>query len=484
MVLLLDARELTEVKNHLRGSNRGEKQSGGKALALLEAVIANPSADASALGTSIYGQSDGKAFKYLRLRLWNRLVESLDPAPAEGCSPDQELEHHIRCARVLWHRGGYHSLDLLLSTLTRRAHTAECYPVLQDALHLWGRLKRLRMEDSSVLDQQLAEARLKQQQIQAAEALCDHIRLDFPEALPAHIEPLPLDKVASDSPRLRFHQISLRMQLLHQHGRSDDAYKLTRQLQLLVDAHASLQEPDYRVMAACRTAHAAMHMGLPKQALEHLLRGDLPATSCPHLQWQADLLTAEAMRLSGKGQLSVETYHRLLKSTDSDPCAFRKAARHHLAATAALQAGQSERALDWMLPHARDLGAHCDWTMAHRLVQIMALAELEMLEQAELRIEALRKSVAALPAGEWMQQRYHAAVKLLHRWLRMDFTPDLVEDPHFKTLQATAQHSGYGQPERWPLHEWFATKCGNFQAMRQQFTDASHKGLGERLGPK
>lgn len=484
MVLLLDARELAEVKSHLRGSNRGEKQSGGKALALLEAVIANPSADASALGTSIYGQSDGKAFKYLRLRLWNRLVESLDPAPAEGCSSEQELEHLVRCARALWHRGGYHSLDLLLSTLTRKANTAECYPVLQDALHLWGRLKRLRMEDSFALDQQLAEARLKQQQIQAAEALCDHIRLDFPEALPGRIESLPLEKTASDSPRLRFHQINIRMQHLHQHGRSDDAYKLTRQLQLLVDAHVSLQEPDYRVMAACQTAHASMHIGLPKQALDHLLRGDLPATSCPHLHWQADLLTAEAMRLSGKGHLSVEAYERLLESTASDPCAFRKAARHHLAATAALQTGQPERALEWMLPHARDLGSHCDWTMAHRLIQIMAFAELEMLEQAELRIEALRKSVAALPADEWMQRRYHAAVKLMQRWLRMDFTPALVEDAHFRTLMATAQHSGYGQAERWPLHEWLAIKCGNFHTIRQQFTDASKKGLGERLGPK
>ncbi|HNC99440.1 MAG TPA: hypothetical protein PKW90_25125, partial [Myxococcota bacterium] len=371
---MLDTRELTEVKNHLRRSPRGGNQAGGKALALLEAIIADPSADAAALGTSIYGPSDGNAFKYLRIRLWNRLVESLDPTPTEGCSLEQELEHLVRCAKVLWHRGGYLSLDLLLANLSRRAQTAECYPALQDTLHLWGRLKRLRMEDSSALDRQLSEARQRHQQIQAAEALCDHLRLDFPEALPEFGDPSATDKSASDSPRLRFHHINIRMQHLHLNHRSEDAYKLTRQLHLLVEAHPSLQEPDYMVMAACQSAHAAMHMGLPKQALEHLLRADLPATSCPHLRWQADLLTAEAMRLSGKGQPAVDAFERLLQSTATDPCDFRKAARHLLAATAAMQAGQTERALEWLTPHARDLSSHCDWTMAYRLVQIMALA--------------------------------------------------------------------------------------------------------------
>lgn len=484
MVLLMDTRELADVRKHLSRGSRDGKPPGGKALALLDAIIKCPQADSATLGTAIYGKPDEQALKYLRIRLWNRLVDSIDPVHQASPTPQLELEHLARCARNLWQRGAYLSLDILLATVCRRAQASESYPVLIDALHLWGQLKRLSHEDSTAMNRQLSEARHCLERVQAAEALADIHPLDFPDPLHLPSEPQALDKIGASSPRLRFHELTQRMLHLQLTARADDAHKLSRRLQQLVEACPSLQEPGYRVAAACHTAHAALHLSLPKQALDLLLSANLPATPCPHLRWQADLLVAEAMRLSDRGSQAVDAYERLLQASATDPSPFRKAARHLLAATAALQAEQPLRAIEWLQPHARDLSLHTEWAFAGRVLHIMTLAELQRLDQAELKIDALRKAVAALPHGEWMHHRYQAAVKVMQRWARMDFITDLIQDHNYKILLESAAHTGFGKAERWPLHEWLSHKCSNMPSNRWHQARTTSIGLRQGIGPK
>ena len=422
LISVLKTREISYIRAHVLPQPQRGQLSNRKASALFEHLLSEPDLSAQELAQNIYAKNACKAFKHLRIRLFNKILDSLGNESLNGrnCHAEQ-LRKGQEGITILWERGAYTALDAAIPTIFRLAEKSEDFKAQCMLLSVAIQLASLRGQSCQQLQSRLDEALVFQNALQQLN------RYAFP-ILPGAYQQLPAFafELAGQYKNLRSKRVKFLCLLLLgirslNENNLEHAFSISAQLHQFIAHAPQLFDDQAQFLTKCFAAQLTLQADDPHQTLSVLSKEANHIAISPPLFWQIQQLKAEALCHTGNPKLGYALFHKLLESSKAEPCLAHTEVRLFLASKAALQAQLPSQCLSLLSKITKNLLKDPKWNLAFRILQIQALITLQQYDLAELRIEALRKFQRKLDQTEALVQWYFPIVQLLIRLVRKNF---------------------------------------------------------------
>lgn len=481
----LTATEVKSLKQYLRCFDPNfDDEHRVKTLILLEILEKSPKSVTEAeIQQQVYPGSEKGNLKYLRLRLLNKIYESLllevnverKGLYTEHARANIEVRKKLIQAQILWGRNITDELMVLLQQIIRKSTKYELYPELLEALYLKQQFLGFRdglktyMKVQQEIDQNeailrsLRKAKHYYTQIilEGASSASKPPPSDFIEQAQTELKQ---DFETYQSPSIGYFYYMISLELSQQQQDFESGAVICADLVTLLKTHPAVFTKRRMGIAYGQYANNELFHRKFESAIEYARssRNYFKPGSMNHG-------TAVEMEFYGhyyqdQFKLAAKTLSPLLLQAEISQTESQYQRRCFLYASVLFQLGQFKQAETWLQHTSGMLSDKKGWNLGIRLLNILLHIELERFDGIDLAVDALRKHITNLKKRDHLPERYTHILKILNRIRTCNYNFQKAQQESqsdLKSLECNTSDCKWEVkgPEMIKFHEWFRKKA-------------------------
>lgn len=456
-----------------------------KTLELLELIASpgKPQPEKEIIRT-LYPEGNATAFKYLRLRLMDKIHESLlldvNITPSQKYSDGARLKIELRksllLAEILWGRGLTETLPRLLDRVIRKASQMEHFGISAEALRLKQRFEGYRegLKMFWKVDQDILAAEDMERAIQRAKKLVTAAEIRKRETPNSPIWPEVIPQLAEIAQRFPcgftqyYYMQGLKAEAMAM-GDYPTASTHCRALAELLKTNPAVASGRRTGLVMAAQAELALLQQDFSRAgqLAIQARQNFPSDSLNH----ASTFELEFYANFFGGQ--VQAAYQLLNPPHRPAPQTENQGQRWLAMQASASFALGNFADTWRKLKAISHLMHqkSPWNLPMRLLEVMVQIELRQLDQVDLQLEAIRKHLRNPATPKSQAKRYSIILKLLKTLQKTGFTFSKMPKDTTDILAMLEPGGEVGweilSGELVPFQQWFLKKYGKTKAAKK-----------------
>ncbi|MCB9236089.1 MAG: hypothetical protein H6581_30860 [Bacteroidia bacterium] len=477
----LSQEEINSVKQYLSCFDPNFDESHKvKTLELLELLLEMDSAtEEDEIIARLYPEEGSGGFKFLRLRLLSKIYEGLIleiNTERKGLYPEHsrvglDLRRKLIQARILLNRGITEEIIPLLRKIERKAISGEYYPEVVEVLEISQEVARITSDLPAFEDCARKLDQFHQLRTLLAQATQIHTRLDLVrrtgsqekqmmEMVEAGIRLLKPGVARHTSFLLAFyHDLFQIEQFLLQH-KPDRALNIFQKNLRTIEKHPEHLSQAQLGSFLKRYAETELEAGHFSNALGVARKAETQFPLFHTDQARIREIKFLALFHSGQPGLAGQLFQETSASAESNEFRLRQKL---LLASVAFARKDFAACLQTLKEYEAGIPQLPEWNMAQRILSILTRIELEMTDEIELNLDALRKQVNRLIKKGEVRLRYQVVVRILNRLVKQNYHFERLAGLVRDDLNGLAQPEGElawhpGGPELIPFHNWFLEK--------------------------
>ena len=455
-----------------------------KTLILLEVLEKDPSpVPEEEIYAQVYSKSEKGNLKYLRLRLLNKIYESLlleVNVERKGLYTDHaraniEVRKKLLQAQILWGRNITDELMILLQQIIRKSTKYELYPELLEALYLKQQFQGFRdglkvyMKIQAEIDKyeeilrSLRKAKHYYTQI-ILEGNSSAGKNGTSEHLKQARNELQIDFEKTGSPSIGYYWKMICLEYFQQQSDFQSGAQTCAELIELLESHPVIftrrrmgiafgQQANNELLA--RNYAPAEEKARQSQA--YFKQGSINHCMAVEIEFYGQFY-------QGKYKKAATTLSPLVIGKEISQTETQFQRRCFQYASVLFQLGRFREAETWLQKTSRMLSDKRGWNLGIRLLNILIQVELERYDEIDLAVDAFRKHITNLKKRKLISERYSRILRILNRirTCNYQFQQALEEsESDLKFLRSGKEdcHWEVKGPEMVKFHDWFLKKA-------------------------